>query len=371
MKIATFNVENLFERAKVFNETNTISSNFTKKFTELSNLLELPAYSADNKTRIKKLLIELGLEKSDEGEFLILRQNRGKLLSRPKNKPLEIVANGRPDWIGWLDLKTQPVNAIAIRNTAQVIRDVNADIMVVIEAEHRIALKQYNDVVLPSIQGQSYEQIMVIDGNDTRGIDVGIMTKAGFSIELMKSHIHDKLPNGRPLFSRDCPEYQIITPTGQEIWVLPNHFKSKFGGNDDKSQEKRLAQAQKVKEIYEDLINEGKTNIVVLGDLNDTPDSSPLNPLLQGTNLRDVSTHPSFSTGRFPGKGTFGLGNDNNKIDYILLSPSLFALIRSCGLFRKGAWPGKSPQRWDVYPELQEEIHAASDHHLVWVDLNI
>lgn len=77
---------------------------------------------------------------------------------------------------------------------------------------------------------------------------------------------------------------------------------------------------------------------------------------------------PTFDTGEFAGKGTFGLGNDNNKIDYLLLSPALFARVTSCGLFRKGAWPGKSPRRWTVYEELKEEAHVASDHHAVsWV----
>ncbi len=109
---------------------------------------------------------------------------------------------------------------------------------------------------------------------------------------------------------------------------------------------------------------------MVLGDLNDTPDSEVLKPLLEGTNLKDVSEHPRFDTGEFPGKGTFGLGNDNNKIDYLLLSPSLFGRVSSCGLFRKGAWPGKSPKRWTVYDELVEEVHVASDHHLVWCTID-
>ena len=70
-------------------------------------------------------------------------------------------------------------------------------------------------------------------------------------------------------------------------------------------------------------------------------------------------------TGEFAGKGTFGLGNDKDKIDYLLLSPALFSRMTACGLFRKGAWPGKSPKRWTVYDELENEIHVASDHHVV------
>ena len=117
------------------------------------------------------------------------------------------------------------------------------------------------------------------------------------------------------------------------------------------------------------LLSEGKNNVVILGDFNDTPDSAALSPLLSDTDLKDVSEHSLFDTGEYAGKGTFGLGNDNNKIDYILLSPALYSRVKACGLFRKGAWPGKSPKRWEVYPELIEEFHVASDHHLIWVEL--
>jgi hypothetical protein len=50
-----------------------------------------------------------------------------------------------------------------------------------------------------------------------------------------------RFDTGEPIYSRDCPEYAVTTPTGERIWVLPNHFKSKFGGNDPASIAKRKA----------------------------------------------------------------------------------------------------------------------------------
>ncbi len=376
MRIAAYNVENLFDRTKVLSNPNpALTSTVLSAEAELNRLFQKPVYTAADKTRIVALMTTLGLTKKDEGPFVWLRKIRGKIVKRPKTGPMTVVADGRASWVGWVEHKTAPVNDIAIMNVGRVLRDVGADILAVVEAENRIALKEFTDIVLLSVNaetpgtGTRYASVMLIDGNDTRGIDVGLLTKQGFSIGDMRSHVADPADNGGPLFSRDCPEYAVTTPGGETIWVLPNHFKSKFGGNDPASQGRRRQQAERVAAIYRGLRNSGAENIVVLGDFNDTPGSAPLKELLTNTDLKDVSEHPSFDTGEFAGKGTFGLGNDGDKIDYLLLSPRLFGKITKAGLFRKGAWPGAQPKRWSTYPELKEPIHAASDHHLIWVDL--
>lgn len=380
MRIAAYNVENLFDRAKAFNEDHEdISQDILKATAELNSLFEEPIYTDAHKKRMVELFIKLGLDNSNEGTFVILRKIRGKIVKRPKDAPPEIVAKGRDDWVGWVELKTERVNETAIMNTGRVVRDVNADVLAVIEVESRLVLKQFSDIVLKEVNGTSYEQIMVIDGNDTRGIDVGLMTQNGYTIDLMRSHIHDLRDNGFPVFSRDCPEFAVHTPSGDIVWVLPNHFKSKYGGNNKSSRDKRRDQSTRVAKIYNDLLANGQDKVVVLGDLNDTPDSNELKPLFDKTDLKEVSDHPTFNTGEFKGRpgtnergyGTFGLGNDKQKIDYLLLSPTLFDQVTACGLFRKGAWPGSRPKRWTVYPELKREIHVASDHHVIWADIDM
>ena len=165
MKIAAYNVENLFDRAKAFNEESTEAQRVVKEEAELNALLENPEYTPATKKRILVLLKSLGILKADEGPFVILRKIRGQFIKRPRNNgPVEIVANGRGDWIGWVELKTTHVNEIAIMNTGRVIRDVDADIVAVIEAEHRVALKQFSDAVLTKVGGKPYPNVMLIDG---------------------------------------------------------------------------------------------------------------------------------------------------------------------------------------------------------------
>ena len=385
MKIAAFNVENLFNRAKAFNEEdNNKTQCVIRAVTELNSLFEADVYSDVDKERMLELVDELEFNRFNNGPLARVRKIRGKIFRHPQVGGIEIVATGRDSWVGWAELITAPVDEVAVLNTGRVIRDVDADILAVIEAENRIALKQFSELVFARVNNEvaevirPYTQIMLIDGNDDRGIDVGLMTKKGFDIGLMQSHIHDLKPDGNPIFSRDCPEYAVTTPSGELIWVIPNHFKSKFGGNDATSIAKRKAQATRVATIYRQLREEDHDNIVILGDFNDTPDSDPLQPLLAETDLRDVSEHDQFDIGEFYGSldmnergiGTFGLGNDRDKIDYLLLSPALFDRVTAAGLFRKGAWPGSRPKRWTVYEELKEKVHVASDHHVIWAEIN-
>jgi Endonuclease/Exonuclease/phosphatase family len=360
-------VENLFERARIMNLDDWEEGRpVLERVTALSDLLEQAVYTDADKARILTLLGELGLRDADIGPFVILKRNRGALVTRRKNGTVEITADGRGDWIGWVELRKGPVNEVAMMNTGRVIRDVGADILGVVEAEDRTSLQRFSDEVITMVGGVAYPKIMLIDGNDQRGIDVGLMVKDGYSIGAMRSHVHDG--GAKPIFSRDCPEYAVTCPDGTVIWVLVNHFKSKGFGKAADNDRRRKAQSTAVAGYYVRLKSEGFDNVAILVDLNDTPGSDPISPLL-ATDLRDVSDFPGFETGVFKGKGTYGLGNDSNKIDYILLSPPLYARITAAGIFRMGAWPGSRPKRWPVYPEMEREVHAASDHHAIWVDL--
>jgi hypothetical protein len=104
-------------------------------------------------------------------------------------------------------------------------------------------------------------------------------------------------------------------------------------------------------------------------DFNDTPGSDPLAPLLQGTDLRDISTHDGFDDGGRP--GTFGSCTAADRIDYILLSPALFAKATGGGIFRMGAWGGKDGTLWPHYDTLTKATDAASDHAAIYADIGL
>jgi endonuclease/exonuclease/phosphatase family metal-dependent hydrolase len=369
LRLASFNVENLFDRAVALNQESWAQGRpALDQTTQLNKMLNKATYTASDKARILELLEKLGLKKKDDaGEFALLRQDRGHLLKRTR-QGVEVVATGRADWVGWVELKTEPVNGVATEHTAMVMRDVDADVQAVVEAEDRPALTKFVNILFKVIGATPYKHIMLIDGNDDRGIDVALMTKPGYEIVRIRSHVDDTDTDGL-IFSRDCPEYTVATPTGKRLVVLVNHLKSKGFGGKASSDTRRARQAARVAEIYQGLSTDGEQHIAVVGDFNDFPGSPPLDALLAETDLKDISSHPHFDKGGR--EGTFGNCTPRDKIDYVLLSPALFAKATGGGIFRMGAWGGTKGTMWPHYPTLTRHVEAASDHCAIYADLNL
>jgi len=332
-------------------------------------LFEKPGYSAADKKRMLKLMTENGLLKSDDSPMLMVRVIRGQLIKRPRVGDAEIVATGRKSWIGWVELKTEPVNEVATLNTARVLCAVGADIQAVIEAEDRTTLRLFNEQVLTQVGGKPFDHVMLVDGNDDRGIDVGLLSQAKYPIVSIRSHVDDVDAKGQ-IFSRDCAEYEIGLPNGRRLWILLNHLKSKGYGTQAANDAKRKRQAQRVRELYDAHLQAGDNLLAVIGDMNESPGNAPMDPLLrQGSTLKDISSHTNYVSG---GKtGTHGSCGPSAKLDYILLSPDLYAKVKAAGIERKGMWGGVNGTLWPHFAELTSADEAASDHAALWADLDI
>jgi endonuclease/exonuclease/phosphatase family metal-dependent hydrolase len=206
---------------------------------------------------------------------------------------------------------------------------------------------------------------MLIDGNDERGIDVGILSR--FPIVSMRSHIDERLPGGtKPVFARDCPEYYVDVGGGKTFVLLANHFSSQGGGTAAATW--RGQQAARVRDLYQGLVGTFP-NIAVLGDLNAPPEEKPnvsLAPLLSHTNLQDVMSLPQYSDSTLP--GTFHYCNAQDKLDYVLLPPALVANVSAVGVERRGIYVAK---KWQLFDTVTDATSGASDHGCLWVDLTV
>ena len=363
-RIATFNLENLFSRPSAMADgLGDRGGQAIADHAELNALIARPIYDATTKARLLQLEKPYGFAdlSAPSNALIFLNKVRGQLYSKSRAGVVTVKANGRDDWTGWFQLRRSDIRWQATYNTARVIHESVPDILVCVEAEDRPTLLRFNEQVLGAEFQAPFEHVMLIDGNDERGIDVGVMSQ--FRIDAVRSHVDDRNPNGERTFSRDCPEYVIELPDGRLLVVLPNHFKSKRGGNDSSARNKRISQATRAAELLGAAL--AISDLVILcGDLNDTPNSAELAPLWQN-GFEDVQSHPSYPTDR---PGTFDTGTRSNKIDYLIMSPALRAALKLTGIERRGSY---HPRSWAPFDTVKSAADEASDHHLVWADFDL
>src|SRR5262245_54071559 len=178
------------------------------------------------------------------------------------------------------DLVSYSTTEIQRNNTAQAILDSRPDILVVQEVENLYTLRNFNEQYLDNY----FDRMVLIDGNDPRGIDVGLLLREGFDGRIvgMRSHVDEAVPGARvrrssvrnfgylakgALFSRDCLEIDIAIQD-KLLTLLTNHFKAQ--DDEPGSVKRRRSQAERVAKLVQESVGAGRVP-VVLGDLNVPP----------------------------------------------------------------------------------------------------
>jgi endonuclease/exonuclease/phosphatase family metal-dependent hydrolase len=348
-RLATFNCENLYGRPKIFGETKVTSMKLLDKIGELQNELTKEKFDHD---KIKAL-------KADLKGYVTINDIRGK----------HTKAKGVNEWFGWIEFSRQAPNEEAVLNTARVINDVDADILCAIEVENRISLKRFhNQLLWPKYLNPDgkpkYEYIMLIDGNDNRGIDVSIMSR--FPIDWIRSHIHDRTmyyDNETHTFSRDCLEAQIILPSKESMLLLVNHLKSLGynSGKDRLGNVRRLGQVKRIVEIVDEH-NLDHELLAIVGDFNAPADNESVKPLLEKDGLYNVNLELDPDK-----RGTYRTGK--KQLDYIVVSKALKDKLEKVHIERRGVFT--TTNKWVPYDTVKNRKTEASDHAVVVADFKI
>jgi predicted extracellular nuclease len=192
-----------------------------------------------------------------------------------------------------------------------------------------------------------YEPIL-IEGTDSRGIDVGYLVRGDrATVQGASSYFAPEGLTSRPPL--------LITVTlhleagDESVYVLNNHFTSMSGG-EQATEPRRTAQAGwNVTLLQRILAVEPEAQVVVLGDLNSFYDSPPLDRLRQA-GLRHVY---EFTAPYQP--YSYIYQGESETLDHILLTPSLYAhLVRVEALHIDADYPPPIPG--------DESAQRVSDH---------
>ncbi|OBZ93911.1 endonuclease [Pararhizobium polonicum] len=307
--------------------------------------------------------------------------------------------------------------------SALAIADCDADILCLQEADNMAGLQAFEYGYLFRMVGNGYRQKYLIEGNDSRGIDVAVLvreqTRDGQAIECVdvKSHagvtyadfglFNDALaatnvPTDR-IFKRDCLELDFRIG-GRPFTLFVVHFKSMGPAREGldgrmATMPVRSAEVAAVRRIVENRFGAGNTNgkmFAICGDMNDYQERVDVLgdrrngysfvPRQEAASALDLFSHDGFAENvmrRRPELDRWTLFHSRGpeerhlcQLDYIWLSPELAQrnpasvpeIIRNGQPYRTIFPKGQEVER---YPRTGWDRPKASDHCPVVMSLNV
>lgn len=224
-----------------------------------------------------------------------------------------------------------------------------------------------------------YPYRMLVEGNDPRLIDVALLSRLPLGAVTSHRFATHPADPARPVFGRDLLEVEILSSSRKRrlLTVFVAHLKSHFlspgedpAAGEAQANERRRRQAEVTASIIE-ARTRPRTRYVLLGDMNDPPDSQWLTAFTgpgSGLGLVDGLANPTEtrpakaeSTGPGPGSPAWtyrhkesGQPPQHLLYDQVWLSPSLAERQTGAGIDRRETHSGDG-----------------SDHDPAWVELNL
>jgi endonuclease/exonuclease/phosphatase family metal-dependent hydrolase len=254
------------------------------------------------------------------------------------------------------------------------IQDSQVNVLALQEVESMGALREF---VAGHIGDQMYKlsQVISVESNDPRGIDLAYISS--YPLGRVTSHRFRKNEESKVVFSRDCLQLEIMDheKNNSLLTMFNCHLKSKYSeykegttaykNDQEKSRAKREMQVQHTIDIVEKNLDVEDDPFIILGDMNDTPDSLALEGFMKEDNplgLVDAlaALNPSGTDWEHNDKKRWHThkwdrNGDNlySKFDYILLSQ-------------------KCQKAFTGTIKVEQRGHTlGSDHFLCWAELDV
>jgi len=204
-----------------------------------------------------------------------------------------------------------------------------------------------------SAAGLNYDYSFWVNGPDPDR-HIALLSHIPFAHIQPHENVPFKLSGNTLQSPRGLLEVEFIT-NGQ-TWVLyAVHLKSRLTetADDPQSAAEREAEAKAVRDVIRKEQDLAKgTLVAVVGDFNDARDSAPLKRFLDLDGKPLFAIAPTADSHGETWTSSYGRADEYDRSDYILLSPTLLPLQKKPG----------------GIADLPASL-IASDHRLVWVDL--
>ncbi len=195
------------------------------------------------------------------------------------------------------------------------------------EVEHIGILE---DLVAHPLLAEFDYQPFLLEGTDSRGIDVGylVQTEEIEVVDVRQYPAPEGLTSRPPLMLRLRAK---LGGASREVYLLNNHFTSLAGG-EAATEPRRTAQATWNVSIMEQIrATSPQAEIIVLGDLNSFYASPPLDA------LRQAGLHHVYEWLSEPVEYTYIFEGVSQNLDHILVSPGLFDSINDVSVLHLNA----------------------------------
>lgn len=188
---------------------------------------------------------------------------------------------------------------------------------------------------------QANYKIIHKDSPDGRGIDVGLIYRNDVFHPLRSRWIDIVFESDTNLTTRDILYVKGIVRQQDTIHIFINHWPSRWGGV-EATEPKRVEVARRLKEVSDSIfLAEVNPNIIIAGDLNDTPGDSSIYKVLEAKERfsdEDAGlVNLMYAIHEKEGQGTLKYREQWEVYDQIIVSAGIKKLKHS-GLLMDGAY---------------------------------
>jgi endonuclease/exonuclease/phosphatase family metal-dependent hydrolase len=189
----------------------------------------------------------------------------------------------------------------ATKKLAERITALDVDVLAVQEVENIEALDEF--VETHGLSRAGYEHLVLVEGNDDRLIDVGVVSRLPIgAVTSWRHRTYRNRPDEPPIFSRDLLEVDVLDERRNRVvfTLYVNHLKSRLARDAKERREGNLRRKRQAETIAAIIAERPPSQgYVILGDLNDDPNATRLQAI-RDLGVVNALADPDETGGPYP-----------------------------------------------------------------------